>query len=85
MHTEKFGKTERVSFSKNQNILEIPDLTAVQTDSFKWFVEEGMKEVFNSISPIEDYAGSLVLEFVDYYFEQFPKYTVEEAKDRDTN
>lgn len=85
MHKELFGRTERVSFSKNQNILDIPNLTAVQTDSFEWFIEQGMKEVFDSISPIQDYAGSLVLEFVDYYFEEMPKYTVEEAKDRDAN
>lgn len=85
MHKVQYGPVERVSYSKIENVLEIPDLKAVQTESFEWFVKEGMKEAFDSISPIEDYAGSLVLEFVDYYFEDLPKYTVEEARDRDVS
>ncbi|MDY6064741.1 MAG: DNA-directed RNA polymerase subunit beta [Finegoldia sp.] len=85
MHTEKYGVTERVSFSRNKKVLDFPNLIAVQTESFKWFVEEGIREVFDDISPIQDYAGSLVLEIVDYYFEDNPKYTIQEAKDRDAN
>lgn len=85
MHTEKYGITERVSFSRNQNVLELPDLIDIQTKSYKWFLEEGLREVFDDISPIQDYAGALVLEFVDYYLEDTPKYTEEEAKDRDAN
>ena len=85
MHTEKYGITERVSFSRNQNVLELPDLIDIQTRSYKWFLEEGLREVFDDISPIQDYAGALVLEFVDYYLEDTPKYTEEEAKDRDAN
>lgn len=85
MHTEKYGVTDRVSFSRNENVLGLPNLIGIQTDSFDWFVKKGIKEVFEDISPIKDYAGSLVLEFVDYYFEENPKYTIQEAKDRDTN
>ncbi|MDU5236917.1 MAG: DNA-directed RNA polymerase subunit beta, partial [Finegoldia magna] len=85
MHTEKYGVTDRVSFSRNKNVLGLPNLIGIQTDSFDWFVKKGIKEVFEDISPIKDYAGSLVLEFVDYYFEENPKYTIQEAKDRDTN
>lgn len=85
MHTEKYGITERVSFSRIQNVLGLPNLIAVQTDSYRWFIDEGIREVFNDISPISDYAGSLVLEFVDYYMEDTPKYSEQEAKDRDTN
>ncbi|MFQ9333422.1 MAG: DNA-directed RNA polymerase subunit beta, partial [Finegoldia magna] len=80
-----YGVTDRVSFSRNKNVLGLPNLIGIQTDSFDWFVKKGIKEVFEDISPIKDYAGSLVLEFVDYYFEENPKYTIQEAKDRDTN
>ena len=73
MHTEKYGVTDRVSFSRNKNVLGLPNLIGIQTDSFDWFVKKGIKEVFEDISPIKDYAGSLVLEFVDYYFEENPK------------
>ncbi|MDO5718220.1 MAG: DNA-directed RNA polymerase subunit beta [Tissierellia bacterium] len=84
-HTVKYGYTERVSFSRIPQVLELPDLIAVQKNSYKWFLEEGLREVFNDASPIQDYAGSLVLEFVDYYMEDKTKYTEEEAKDRDSS
>ncbi|MDO5689958.1 MAG: DNA-directed RNA polymerase subunit beta [Tissierellia bacterium] len=84
-HTVKYGYTERVSFSRIPQVLELPDLIAVQRDSYDWFLEEGLKEVFEDASPISDYAGSLVLEFVDYYMEDKTKYTQDEAKDRDAS
>lgn len=85
MHKEHYGKTERVSYSRIQKVQDLPNLIAVQKDSYNWFLKEGLKEVFNDISPISDYAGSLVLEFVDYYLEETPKYSEQEAKDRDAN
>lgn len=84
-HTEKYGYTERVSFSRIPQVLELPDLIAVQKDSYEWFLKEGLKEVFDDSSPISDYAGSMVLEFVSYYMEDKTKYTEEEAKDRDAS
>ena len=85
MHIEQYGSTERVSYSRIQKVQDLPNLIAVQKNSYDWFLKEGLKEVFNDISPISDYAGSLVLEFVDYYLEETPKYSEEEAKDRDAN
>ncbi|WP_425539747.1 DNA-directed RNA polymerase subunit beta [Microaceticoccus formicicus] len=84
-HTAKYGYTERVSFSRIPQVLELPDLIAVQKDSYEWFLKEGLKEVFDDSSPISDYAGSMVLEFVSYYMEDKTKYTEEEAKDRDAS
>ena len=83
LHTEKYGKTERVSFSRNRQVLDLPNLISVQTESYDWFIKKGLKEVFEDISPITDYAGTMVLEFVDYYFDSEPKYSEEESKDRD--
>ena len=85
MHKEQYGITERVSYSRIQKVLDLPNLIAVQKNSYDWFLNDGLREVFNDISPISDYAGSLVLEFVDYYLEETPKYSEEEAKDRDAN
>ncbi|MCL2165393.1 MAG: hypothetical protein FWH55_13640 [Oscillospiraceae bacterium] len=82
----KFGKITRMSYSKIQEVAEIPNLIRIQTESYKWFVEEGLKEVFEDISPIKDYAGNLVLEFMDYALNtpnDPPKYEQEECKDRD--
>lgn len=84
-HTVKYGYTERVSFSRIPQVLELPDLIAVQKDSYNWFLKEGLKEVFDDSSPISDYAGSMVLEFVSYYMEDKTKYSEEEAKDRDAS
>ena len=79
----KFGKTERQSFSKIDEVLEMPNLIEVQKNSYRWFLEEGLKEVFRDISTIEDYTGNLVLEFIDYRLEKEPKYSVAECKTRD--
>ena len=84
LHKEKYGKRERMCYARNPVVLDLPNLIAVQTKSFKWFLEEGIREVFEDISPIQDYGDSLVLEFMDYYMEDKPKYTEEEAKDQDT-
>ncbi|MDO5018186.1 MAG: DNA-directed RNA polymerase subunit beta [Lagierella massiliensis] len=85
MHNEQYGTTERVTYSRIQKVQDLPNLIAVQKDSYNWFLEEGLREVFDDVSPISDYAGSLVLEFVDYYLEETPKYSQQEAKDRDAN
>ena len=83
-HKELFGKTERVSFSKFPQVLDLPNLLKVQKDSYRWFVEEGLGEILEDISPIEDYNGNLILEFVGYDFDDETKYTIEEAKYKDT-
>ena len=72
-----------MSFSKIKEIADVPNLIELQVDSYKWFIEEGLKEVFEDISPIEDYTGNLILEFVDYSLDDKPKYDIEECKDRD--
>ncbi|MPM18404.1 DNA-directed RNA polymerase subunit beta [bioreactor metagenome] len=82
-HPVTIGKRTRMSFSKIKEIADVPNLIELQVDSYKWFVEEGLKEVFEDISPIEDYTGNLILEFVDYSLEDKPKYDIEECKDRD--
>ena len=79
----KIGKKTRMSYSKITEVAEMPHLLQIQNDSYKWFVEEGLKEVFEDISPIKDYAGNLVLEFVDYELSKTPKYEQEECKERD--
>ena len=85
VHPVQYGKRERMSYSRIDDVLEIPNLLGVQTDSFKWLIDEGLKEVFRDISPIEDFAGNLILEFVDYYVSDEKKYDFEEAKEKDTN
>ena len=72
----------RRSYARISEVLDLPNLIEIQTASYKWFLEEGLKEMFEDISPIEDFAGNLSLEFVDYRLEE-PKYPVEEAKERD--
>ena len=62
----------------------MPNLIEVQKNSYKWFLEEGLKEVFEDISEISDYQGNLVLDFIDYRLDETPKYTIEECKERDT-
>ncbi len=83
IHEIKAGKNTRLSYSKIKEPLEMPNLIEVQKNSYKWFIEEGLKEVFHDISPITDHAGKLSLEFFDYKLEYNPKYTVEECKERD--
>ena len=75
---------KRVSFAKIQEILEMPNLIEIQQKSYHWFLEEGLREVFRDISPIQDFTGNLVLEFIDYALGE-PKYEVEECKERDAN
>ncbi|OPJ54903.1 DNA-directed RNA polymerase subunit beta [Alkalithermobacter paradoxus] len=82
-HPVEIGKRTRISFSKIKEIAELPNLIELQLDSYKWFLDEGLKEVFEDISPIEDYTGNLILEFVDYSLDEKPKYEVEECKERD--
>ncbi|MBQ3600547.1 MAG: DNA-directed RNA polymerase subunit beta [Lachnospiraceae bacterium] len=80
----KVGNSVRMSFSRQKEVLEMPNLIEVQTDSYKWFLEEGLNEVFRDISPITDYSGNLSLEFVSFVLcEDDVKYSVEECKERD--
>ncbi len=83
VHQVHMGKNTRLSYSKINEVLEMPNLIEVQKDSYKWFLEEGLKEVFHDISPITDHSGQLVLEFFDYRIDYNPKYSVEECKERD--
>ncbi|MDI3533708.1 MAG: DNA-directed polymerase subunit beta [Thermosediminibacterales bacterium] len=83
VHPVKLGKRVRQSFSKIDSVMELPNLIEIQHDSYKWFLEEGLKEIFEDISPIEDFTGNLILEFVDYKLDENPKYSVEECKERD--
>lgn len=83
-HNEKFGRTERVSFSKFPQVLDLPNLLKVQKDSYEWFLDEGLGEILEDISPIEDYNGNLILEFVGYEFDEETKYTIQETKYKDT-
>ena len=80
----KLGNNERMSFSKINEVIDMPNLIEVQKDSYKWFVEEGLKEVFRDMSSITDYTGNLELKFIDYRFDEEPKYSVTECKARDT-
>ncbi len=84
-HPVKYGKRERMSFSRVGEVMSLPNLLDVQTSSFDWFIKEGLKEVFDDVSPIEDYSGKLILEFVDYYISDDIKYDIDEAKQRDAN
>ena len=79
----QLGKNVRMSFSKINEVLDMPNLIEVQKDSYKWFLEEGLREVFRDVSAITDYSGNLVLDFIDYHIEDKPKYTIEECKERD--
>ncbi len=78
-----FGKTLRKSYSKHDEILEIPNLLKIQKDSYEWFLNEGLREVFKDVATITDYTGNLELSFLDYSMDESPKYTIEECKERD--
>lgn len=80
----KLGRNTRMSYSKIKEVLEMPNLIEVQKNSYQWFLDEGLREVFRDISPIMDYTGNLILDFVDYSLDDTPKYSVEECKERDT-
>ena len=78
------GKSLRMSFSRQKEVLEMPNLIEIQKNSYQWFLDEGLKEVFEDISPIADFAGHLSLEFVDFTLcKDDIKYTIEECKERD--
>ena len=78
------GKSSRMSYARQKEVLKMPNLIEVQKDSYQWFLDEGLKEVFEDISPIADYSGHLSLEFVDFTLcEKDVKYTIEECKERD--
>jgi len=83
VHPVKLGKNIRMSYSKIDEVLDIPNLIEVQKNSYKLFLEEGLREVFRDVSPITDYTGNLILEFIDYSLDDEPKYSVEECKERD--
>ena len=77
------GKTMRKSFAKHDKILAIPNMLKIQKDSYNWFLDEGLREVFRDVDTITDYTGNLELSFLDYSMNEPPKYTVEECKERD--
>ena len=79
----KLGRTERMSFSRIEEVLEMPNLIEVQKNSYQWFLDEGLKEVFRDMGPVEDYTGNLVLDFIGYRLDSQPKYSIKECKDRD--
>lgn len=85
VHPVTYGKRVRMSYSRIDEVLDLPDLIEVQESSYQWFLKEGLKEVFEDISPIQDYTGNLILELVDYYIEGDLKYSEEEARERDVN
>ncbi len=79
----KIGRSQRMSYSREKEVLKMPNLIEVQKNSYEWFLEEGLKEVFRDISPIKDYADNLILEFVDFSLNQDLKYSIAECKERD--
>ena len=79
----KFGRNERMTFSKINEVVDMPNLIEIQKDSYEWFLNQGLKEVFADMSSITDYTGNLVLDFIDYRLDDKPKYTVAECKERD--
>ena len=78
-----YGKTERMSFARHEEIQSMPNLLEIQKNSYKWFLEEGLRDVFKDVDVITDYSGNLELRFVDYSMDENPKYTEEECKARD--
>ena len=82
---QKLGENTRMSFSRTRFNLDLPNLVEIQTKSYKWFLEEGLGEVLREVSPITDFSGNLLIEFVSYNLDSKPKYPVEECKERDVN
>ncbi|NLU50829.1 MAG: DNA-directed RNA polymerase subunit beta [Syntrophomonadaceae bacterium] len=80
----KCGRRERVSYSRIQEVMELPDLIEVQKNSYQWFLETGLREALNEVFPIEDFTGNLELDFIDYVLGE-PKYSVQECKERDVS
>ena len=83
IHPQKFGNRIRMTYAREKEVLGMPNLLDVQKDSYKWFIDEGLREVFEDINPITDFSGNLSLEFIDFNLTGDPKYTIEEAKERD--
>ncbi|MCV4235780.1 DNA-directed RNA polymerase subunit beta [Virgibacillus sp. LDC1] len=81
-HLVQYGRRTRRSYARINEVLEVPNLIEIQQKSYEWFLEEGLREMFQDISPIQDFTGNLVLEFIDYSLGE-PKYTVDDAKERD--
>ena len=79
----QLGNNTRMSFGRINEVMEMPNLIEVQKNSYQWFLNEGLKEVFRDIAEITDYTGNLVLDFVGYRMDDQPKYTVAECKERD--
>ncbi|NLL71288.1 MAG: DNA-directed RNA polymerase subunit beta [Epulopiscium sp.] len=79
----KVGKGIRMSYARMNEVIEMPNLIEVQKNSYEWFLDEGLREVFQDISPITDYSGNLILEFIDFSLDGEPKYSIEECKERD--
>ena len=79
----KSGKSMRMTYQRQKEVLEMPNLIEVQKDSYQWFLDEGLKEVFEDISPITDFSGNLILEFIDFSLDSEPKYSIEECRERD--
>ena len=82
---QRLGENTRMSFSRTRFNLDLPNLVEIQTKSYKWFLEEGLGEVLREVSPITDFSGNLLIEFVSYNLDSKPKYSVEECKERDVN
>ena len=85
VHEIKNGKAKRMSFSNIKEVIDMPDLIDIQKQSYEWFLKSGLKDVLADSSPIADFSGNLLLEFVDYHLEEETKYTIEEAKERNTS
>jgi len=81
----QLGRTKRMTYSQINEVFDVPNLIELQKSSYEWFLKEGLEEVFNDISPIEDYTGNLILEFIGYSLDEEPKYDVAESKERDVN
>ncbi len=82
---QQLGKNTRMSFARTKEVLGLPNLLEVQKKSYEWFINEGLAEVLRDVSPITDYSGNLIIEFIDFSIDETPKYPVEECKDRDVN
>ncbi len=84
IHSVEYGKKKRKSYSRINEVLEMPNLIEVQKESYRWFLESGLNEVFEDISPITDFSGNLILELLDFFLDKDnPKYSIEECKERD--
>ncbi len=79
----KHGKIERLSYSRINEVMEMPNFIEIQKNSYQWFLDKGLKEVFRDIDTITDYTGNLELSFVDFRMDDKPKYTIKECKERD--